>query len=137
MQDSNIPLKKMTRERYSNSVRQPRAFARVLSFLLLGFIVYGTTIEAAHRHSALRASESSHSTSLSNTGTRDALTGGLTGCSDCLICQLHQDFSQEAVAGRQHNPPTKLQVRFSQAHPSTFRSQINAPRSGRAPPFIS
>ena len=137
MHDSNIQLKNMTRERYFSSVRRPRAFARALSFLLLGFIVYGTAVEAAHRHSGLDVNESSRSSSLSNTSTRDALTGGLTGCSDCLICQLHQNFSEAAVAGRQLNPPTTLPVLFSQAHASTFRSQINAPRSGRAPPSIS
>ena len=137
MQDSNIQLKNMTRERYSSSVRRPRAFARALSFLLLGFIVYSTTVQAAHRHSGVRANESSRSSSLSNPDTSDALTGGLTGCTDCLICQLHQNFSQEAVVGRQLNPPNTIPVLVSQSHPSTFLSQINAPRSGRAPPFIS
>lgn len=36
-------------------VKPRRAFARVLSSLLLGFIVYGTTVEAEHTHGSLTA----------------------------------------------------------------------------------
>src|SRR6266513_1238354 len=89
---SKAVLKNVKRP-HSKSVRPQAAFARVLSFLLLSFIVYGTTVEAAHQHGNLfRGRDVAGSTSVSNLGSGTTRSTNLSGCADCLICQLHQHF---------------------------------------------
>ena len=127
----------MNSNRHSSGFRRPRAFARVLSFLLLGLIVYGATVEAAHRHSGLRDKDLSGSASLAHSDDNESVDGGLLGCSDCLICQLHHSFSVPAIMFRGLNPPIQAIARFSQLNQSKFGSQISTAQSGRAPPFIS
>lgn len=127
----------MNSNRHSPGLRRPRAFARVLSFLLLGLIVYGATVEAAHRHSGLRDRDLSSATSVANSDENESVGGGLVGCSDCLICQLQHSFSVPAIMFRGLNPPTQAIARFSQLNPAKFGSQISTAQSGRAPPFIS
>ena len=111
-------------------------FSRWLGLLLLAFMLWGTTVEAAHRHGRV-LSDHSDITSLSRSEKSGNLTGAQTGCSDCLICQLHQNFSTTLIALRLNDPPTAvLQVTSTVVAPDLL-SQINCPVSGRAPPFIS
>jgi hypothetical protein len=136
--DSNIAHKKVTRKRNSESVRQPRGFARVLSFLLLGFIVYGTTVEAAHTHGNLEAANNAlGAASFSDPATQTKATTNLTGCGDCLICQLHQHFSTTLISASPTIVPTALRSRIFNLTAVSVHSQTAMPLTGRAPPQAS
>jgi hypothetical protein len=136
-QNSNTARKDVNSRPHSTGFKRSRALARVLSCLLLGLIFYGATVEAAHRHSGLRSRDISGASSLAHSDDSDLQGAGLTGCSDCLICQLHQSFSVPAIMFRGPNLPAEVSARFSQASPSKFGSQLSTAQSGRAPPFIS
>src|ERR1044071_1304087 len=73
------------------------SFKRGLGLLLVLFIFYGTTVEAAHRH-GVAAPQSNSATSVTNPNSGASSTFGTRpGCSDCLICQLHQNFSATLI----------------------------------------
>src|SRR4030095_15996099 len=79
------------------------AFARVLSFVLLGFIFYGTTVEAVHTHGKLaQTSNVADARNVSVPTSETEASTKLLGCGDCLICQLHQHSSTGTVSV----PPT-------------------------------
>lgn len=114
---------------------QQASFSRALSTLLLVLIVYGTAVEAAHRHGRILSSdESTSSTSITSPADSGSMQGGQVGCSDCLICQLHQNFSSALITFRQHSPTPSLRAQFSDSISKSFHSQTNAPTSDRAPP---
>jgi len=114
------------------------AFARVLSFLLLGFIVYGTTVEAAHTHGNLPgANNTAGAASLSDPAKGSDSSGNLQRCSDCLICQLHQNFSATLISVPPTAGPSILRSLFSSVASATVRSHTSTPRRGRAPPQTS
>jgi hypothetical protein len=115
--------------------RRHGAFARVLSVLLLGFIVYGTTVEAAHTHGNLPGANIAPAASLSDPATGSDSNGNLQGCSDCLICQLHQNFSATLVPLPPSIAPLTLKSGFFNLTAVSVFSETNAPRRGRAPPF--
>ena len=136
--DSKAVLKTVNRRLHSKSVRQHATFTRVLSLLLLGFIVYGTTVEAVHKHGKLVSPvEVSSTTSISDQGLETASNTPIGGCNDCLICQLHQQFSTTLTS----NPPS-----IDQSVSNSFFSSLTlvsagsrsiAPSTGRAPPHTS
>lgn len=130
-------LKNVNRRQHSKLVRPYGAFARALSFLLLGFIVYGTTVEAAHKHGNVVELNNAQSTVVSNPEPGNNLNSSLAGCGDCLICQLHQHFSASLIAVRYGSAPPRTPLEISQATSRVFRTRTNAPRKGRAPPFTS
>jgi hypothetical protein len=107
----------------------------VLSLLLLGFIVYGTTVEAAHTHGMLPVSSVAGASSFSGAGTDVKETTTLLGCGECLICQLHQNFSATLIS----DPPSIGHTSFGShvVNSTTVRvhSQTTTPRTGRAPPL--
>src|SRR5215203_953880 len=82
---------------------------RWLGVLLAVFILYGTTAEAAHRHGRILSSSSSATTLIESDNTSTPI-GSKAGCSDCLICQLHQNFSTTLIVFRLVDPLTKPQV---------------------------
>lgn len=134
-QDSNIARKKVTREQPSKLVRQHHAFTRVLSLLLLGFIVYGTTVEAAHTHGRLAAANTVVGASnFSDPATGTRTTTKLPGCGDCLICQLHQNFSATLISDPPSIVSSSLKSRFLNLTAVSVHSQITTPQRGRAPP---
>lgn len=136
VQDSNIARKKVTRERESKLSHRPSTFARVLSFVLLGFIVYGTTVEAAHTHGTVaRVNNASSSSSFSDPASESKANNNLPGCGDCLICQLHQNFSATVISVPPSIGPLSVEFHFFHSNPVSVASQTNAPRRGRAPPF--
>src|ERR1041384_3841820 len=112
---------------------QSAGLKRGLGLLLLIFIVYGTTVEAAHRHgrvvpAAHNAVAFEHPGSTSSTSTTQP------GCSDCLICQLHQNFSATLISVK---PVAESLVRrpyTPQLAPVSISSTTHRPQSGRAPP---
>jgi hypothetical protein len=107
----------------------------VLSFLLLGFIVYGTTVEAAHTHGNLAATKTVvGASSFSDPATDAKTTTKLPGCGDCLICQLHQNFSATLISVPPSIGPLAVSSHFFNLAAVSVVTQTNAPRRGRAPP---
>jgi hypothetical protein len=114
---------------------QRNALARWLSLLLVVFILYGTTVEAAHRHG--RVLPNHHAASLVESDQPNSPVSSKTGCSDCLICQLHQNFATTLIAFRLVEPPAPIQIRVTTAVPPDVHFQLIGPTAGRAPPSIS
>ena len=107
---------------------------RWLSLFLVAFILYGTTVEAAHRHGLVSPGTSSATSQVDNEQTKN-LSTNKTGCSDCLICQLHLNFSATAIALRlKHDVPTQAPQRVATVVTEDLLSQIISPLAGRAPP---
>lgn len=111
-------------------------FSRWLGLLLIAFILYGTTVEAAHRHGRV-LTENSDLTFVTHSEKSGNLTGALTGCGDCLICQLHQNFSTTLIAARLNDPPTCVLHKATAVVALHLLSRITSPLAGRGPPFIS
>ena len=110
---------------------------RGLGLLLVLFIFYGTTVEAAHRH-GIAAPQSNNAASVTNPNSGASGTfSARPGCSDCLICQLHQNFSATLISVKLN---TALLVRVTHAlrfDPVSTRSIAHSQKSGRAPPQAS
>ncbi len=115
---------------------QSATFSRWLGLLLVVFILYGTTVEAAHRHGRVLPSQAGTESQFDNQQTQNLSTSN-TGCSDCLICQLHQGFSTTLIALRLNDPPVQQTHRIVSEVPRDLISLITSPIAGRAPPSIS
>src|ERR1044072_8215617 len=76
---------------------QNAGLKRGIGLLLLIFIVYGTTVEAAHRHGGVVPAAHNH-VAFEQTGSTSTTSNSQPGCSDCLICQLHQNFSATLIS---------------------------------------
>jgi hypothetical protein len=111
-------------------------FSRCVGLLLVVFILYGTSVEAAHRHGRILPAGSS-AASLVDSQQRTTPVGSKSGCSDCLICQLHQNFTTTLIAFRISDPPTQVRLKLPSAVSPDVFSRITAPTAGRAPPSIS
>jgi hypothetical protein len=109
---------------------------RAVGFLLVLFIFYGTTVEAAHVHGRF-VSYDSKSASVVETGSADSSVGTKLGCNDCLICQLHQNFSATAISIRPAATALTIQSGSQLFDRLTIQSRINTPHSGRAPPQVN
>jgi hypothetical protein len=109
---------------------------RWLGVLLIAFILYGTTVEAAHRHGRV-LSNKSDVTSVTQSEKSGNLKSSQSGCGDCLICQLHLHFSTTLVALRQNDPPVRVLQTTTAVVTPHLLSRITSPSAGRAPPFIS
>jgi len=106
---------------------------RWLGLLLVVFIFYGTTVEAAHRHGRV-ISQASHPVSLAQTGSNSSTLSTTPGCNDCLICQLHQNFSATLITFKLNTAPIARVTHAQRFDPVSIRSITNHPQSGRAPP---
>jgi hypothetical protein len=115
---------------------QSATFSRWLNVLLVVFILYGTTVEAAHRHNRVLPSPAGATSQVDNEQTTD-LASNKTGCNDCLICQLHQKFATTLIALRLSEAPAQLPHAVGVIIPRDLLSQVVSPLAGRAPPFIS
>jgi hypothetical protein len=115
---------------------QSAALSRWVGLLLVVFILYGTTVEAAHRHGRILPANAGASAHVDTEQTKN-LANSKTGCSDCLICQLHQNFSTTLIVIRLNHPPTQLPHKITAAVAPDILSQIISPLAGRGPPFIS
>jgi hypothetical protein len=106
---------------------------RGVGLLLLVFISYGTMVEAAHRHGRVVPASNPAASSFDKTGSNGTTTTS-QGCSDCLICQLHQNFSATLISAK---PLSEALVRHTYTPhltPVSIRSIAHSPQSGRAPP---
>lgn len=114
---------------------RPGLFSRIISACLLTFILYGTTVEAAHRHGRfLNSSEPNSANSLTGKNTSQTLLNSVVNCGDCLICQLHQDFSAPLEDHRLATKPKAVRTVCAKDLPPLVQSLTLAPLSGRAPP---
>jgi len=119
----------------SQLVRRYHPFTRVLSLLLLGFIAYGTTVEAAHTHGNLAANNIVSASNFSDPATQSKTTTKLTGCGDCLICQLHQNFSTTLISVPPSLVSSSTSSRVFNSTVLLVHSQVSSPTRGRAPPL--
>ena len=108
---------------------------RGLGLLLVVFIFYGTTVEAAHRHGRILPSPS-NATALTDSEQKSTPLAGKVGCGDCLICQLHQSFNTTLTSFRIADPPSGTRIKPATAQPRDVLSQVTGPSAGRAPPSI-
>lgn len=106
---------------------------RGLGLLLVVFIFYGTTVEAAHRHGRILPSPSD-ATAVSDSEQTATPLGSKVGCGDCLICQLHQSFNSTLTAFRLADPRTEPRIKPTTSQPRNGLSQVTGPVAGRAPP---
>jgi hypothetical protein len=107
---------------------------RGLGLFLVLFIFYGTTVEAAHRH-GVAAPQSNCAASFTNPNSGTSSTSNAKpGCSDCLICQLHQNFSATLISVKLNAAPLARVTLAPRFDPVSIRSIANSPQSGRAPP---
>ena len=107
---------------------------RGLGLLLVLFILYGTTVEAAHRH-GVAATQSNSAASVTNPNSgASSIFGTRLGCSDCLICQLHQNFSATLISVKLNIAPLARITHALTFDPVSTRSIAFSQQSGRAPP---
>jgi hypothetical protein len=107
---------------------------RGLGLLLVLFIFYGTTVEAAHRH-GVGVTQSNSATSVTNPNSGASSTSkAKPGCNDCLICQLHQNFSATLISVKLNAEPLARVTHVLCFDPVSLRSTTHSPHSGRAPP---
>jgi hypothetical protein len=129
--DCSIVIRTLT-SMLTSQTRQGFTVKRALSLLLVAFILYGTTVEAAHRHG--RISGNPTSTSLITTENFDGLFTGKTKGKDCLICQLHQNFNATLISVKPNTISVDTQSLRGNTDRVPVESRINIPQSGRAPP---
>ena len=113
--------------------RNNAACSRGLGLLLVLFVFYGTTVEAAHYHGRV-FSTASHAGTAVESESGSGISTNKPGCNDCLICQLHQNFSATLISFK---PVAEQITRVRHAHHSTplaIRSLDASPSPGRAPP---
>src|SRR5436189_2358353 len=112
------------------------SISRTVGLLLTLFILYGTTVEAAHKHGRVFI-PSNGAAAVSGTNTTESTAGTKTGCNDCLICQLHQNFSASLVSVRPNATASGISLIVLSLDPLSIQSRINTPQSGRAPPQVN
>lgn len=127
----------LARKHQQNSLSRHSAVSRIVAGLLLVFVIYGTTIEAAHRHGRIFGSEQFNSGSVSSDNTTRGVAGSSLSCAECLICQLHQHFSASLVTVRKSNNVNQTSGQIFHAHSDSIQSRSTTTRSGRAPPLNS
>ena len=106
---------------------------RRLGVLLVVFILYGTTVEAAHRHGRTLPSRPSAASQVDNEQGKN-LGRTNSGCNDCLICQLHQNLNTTLIALRLNDPPIQLPQRTTAVVLVDVLSELISPVASRAPP---
>ena len=107
---------------------------RGLGLLLVLFIFYGTTVEAAHRH-GVAATQSNSAASVTNPNSGASSTSNAKpGCSDCLLCQLHQNLSATLISVKLNAAPIVRVTHAQKFDPVSIRSIAYSSQSGRAPP---
>ena len=109
------------------------AFSRGLGLLLVLFVFYGTTIEAAHRH-GITTSVSSHAAPTVERDSGGGISNTKPGCNDCLICQLHQNFSATLISVKPHAETIARLTHSLRSEPISISSLVTSPSQGRAPP---
>src|SRR5690349_20270088 len=102
-------------------------FSRALSLLLVAFIVYGTTIEAAHRHGRFLPQTPATSSQVVPEKPDGSLNTN-TSCTDCLLCQLHQQFTATLISVTPHATPLNVNLIRSTTNRVTFSNRDDTPQ---------
>jgi len=131
--ESSTAIQTVTSRLTARLRNQNATLPRVLSLLLVTFIFYGTTVEAAHCHAQVRSTTNT-SSSLVDPLLASKLANSKTSCSECLICQLHQNFSATLISVSPSVNTSGLRTLCQRLDRVVIRSQTNTPRTGRAPP---
>jgi hypothetical protein len=118
-------------------MKRQSTISRAVAGLLLVFVIYGTTIEAAHRHGRIFGAEQSQTHSLSTNETAGDNSSTFLSCAECLICQLQQHFSASLVTVRDSNSPAIAFTEIAGFKSPSIESRSTTSSSGRAPPFTS
>src|SRR4026208_2562082 len=127
----------VARRLHRTRLSQHSAVARVVAGLLLVFVLYGTTIEAAHRHGRVFKSDQTQSTSVSANESAKGSAGSFKSCAECLICQLHQNFSTSLVNTRFKDSPPATRVEISQPAIAGLETRSVTTLTGRGPPLAN
>src|SRR6185503_18007396 len=114
--------------------RNNAAFSRGLGLLLVLFVFYGTTIEAAHRHGIVTSTSIHAGSAVEPDAGSGISTTKPGGCHDCLICQLHQNFSATLISVKPHAEQITRVKHSLRSEPITISSLAASPSPGRAPP---
>lgn len=134
--DSNTAIPTLTSMFNSTRNKRTSTAFRAVGFLLVLFIFYGTTVEAAHVHGRFLVRDSK-SASVVESGSADGSVRTKLGCNDCLICQLHQNFSATAIPIGPAAVALNIQTSSGRLDQLTLQSRTNTSRSGRAPPQVN
>ena len=108
-------------------------FKRGLGLLLVVFILFGTTVEAAHRH-AVATPQPNGAVSVTNPNSGAYGTSTRPGCNDCLLCQLHQNLSATLISVKLNAAPLVRVTHAQKFDPVSIGSIAYSAQSGRAPP---
>jgi hypothetical protein len=111
--------------------------SRAVSLLLVLFILYGTTVEAAHRHGRVLHRTTEASSAVVDPGLANNLTNTQIGCNDCLICQLHHGFSTTLISVQSDVNPSSQRCEQGGSTPDPIQSATTTSQPGRAPPQIN
>src|SRR5689334_24071558 len=101
---------------------QGATLKRGLGLLLVVFILFGTTVEAAHRH-GVGALKSTGTASVINPNSGASTTStAQPGCNDCLLCQLHQNLSATLISVKLNAAPVVRVTHTLRFDPVVIRS---------------
>jgi len=117
----------------ASCTKQRTAISRALSSVLVVFILFGTTIEAAHRHGRVLGQAPPTSSQVAPHKPDGSLNTN-TSCTDCLICQLHQQFTATLIPVRPHAVTLNTSVLSIRTDRVPVESHKYTPQSDRAPP---
>src|ERR1043165_2770209 len=109
------------------------AISRGVSLLLVTFILFGTTVEAVHRHGRVLAQAPPTSSQVTPEKPDGSLNTN-TSCTDCLICQLHQQFTATLIPVRPDTTSLNISVVSVRTDRVSVESHKYTPQSNRAPP---
>lgn len=108
-----------------------------MALLLFAFIAYGATAEVVHKHGNFAGSNDDAASSVRSANDESGASQNSRQGDACLICQLHQNlFVTLFNAQPKLSVPPAVNVRTA-TQPTSYLSQIDAPRRGRAPPLAS
>ena len=108
--------------------------ARLLSYVLVVLVAYGSTAEAVHSHGALSRGvlPAAADTVLDAGGTSSTNTP--VRFSDCLVCQFQQNLSSAELFTPPLESATEASASIIQVPSVSFRSLVRSTGQGRAPP---
>ena len=101
--------------------------------------IVGQPMESWRKHMPVGMALKSESlaSNFSDPATKTKAANTLPGCSDCLICQLHQNFSASLISVPPSSGPSSAGSKSFHSTTVSVYSQASRPRAGRAPPLAS
>jgi hypothetical protein len=110
---------------------------RVMALLLFLFVAYGATVEVVHKHGNLAQSKDEASSSIRAADSDGSKATESRQSGACLICQLHQNLFVSLFNAQPRLVAPPALVARTATEPTSYLSQVDAPRRGRAPPSTS